>query len=391
MMSRLLVAYTMEFDNEVERRLPHRTSRGPAAGREGVPWLISQPMWANFLDLLDDPAPLSSLPAELVNVGGLQRWGYITVGPGPDGVVTLTPNGVAAQRIFREVSSSTDARWTDRFGIGVATASAPADPALPRHLPMSTVSRPAVSTLPRFISPISRSGAGVPMRARTAIPTSPDAATRNASGAAVSGVSEVATRNVRDPAVAIASPVGAGSDSPLAAGGQDAPLSTLLAQELMRFTAALGARSRIPMGLGSNVLRVLASGACRTRDLPVLAGISREAADGSLKALLRAEAVTLSDGSATLTEHGQSTWQAYHEALTEVDGQWRDARPAWGTALEATLGQHDKLVEAVTPHPEGWRAHPPYARLTRTMLENPAANLPAYPMVSHRGGFPDGS
>ena len=31
LLSRALVAFTIEFDNEFERRMPHRTSRGPAS------------------------------------------------------------------------------------------------------------------------------------------------------------------------------------------------------------------------------------------------------------------------------------------------------------------------------------------------------------------------
>jgi hypothetical protein len=340
LLSRLLVAYTMEFDNEVERRLPHRTSRGPSAGRTGVPWLVSQPTWTNFLDLLDEPAPLKVLPAVLVNIGGLQRWGYITVGPGADAVASLTANGAAANRVFREVSSLIDTRWTDRCGPGLAAAFPAVDPALPRHLPMASVSRPATPALPRFSAPPAP-GEAAPYR--------PSHTTSSS------------------------------------------PLSTLLAQELIRFTAAVGGRSPIPMGLGSNVLRVLAAGACRTRDLPTLAAISREAVDGSIRALVRDEAVAVAGGVADLTERGRNMWRAYEDALTEVDGQWRKARPTMVTALEDSLDRHDALVAAITPGPEGWRANPPYAVLTRTMLENPAANLPAYPMVSHRGGFPDGS
>ncbi len=43
------------------------------------------------------------------------------------------------------------------------------------------------------------------------------------------------------------------------------------------------------------------------------------------------------------------------------------------------------------PYPGGWRAHPPYLRLTQAMIADPAGTLPHYPMVSHRGGYPDGS
>jgi hypothetical protein len=61
----------------------------------------------------------------------------------------------------------------------------------------------------------------------------------------------------------------------------------------------------------------------------------------------------------------------------------------WGRLAQDICGP---LISAgLVPPPEGWRAHPPYARLTQAMVADPAASLPHYPMVSHRGGYPDGS
>jgi O-methyltransferase involved in polyketide biosynthesis len=42
------------------------------------------------------------------------------------------------------------------------------------------------------------------------------------------------------------------------------------------------------------------------------------------------------------------------------------------------------------PWPPGTRC-PPYQRLTEAMIADPAGTLPHYPMVSHHGGYPDGS
>jgi hypothetical protein len=70
-------------------------------------------------------------------------------------------------------------------------------------------------------------------------------------------------------------------------------------------------------------------------------------------------------------------------------------------ALRALYAQPDSgpdgdppwpLISAgLVPDPDGWRANPPYARLTQAMIADPAGTLPHYPMVSHRGGYPDGS
>jgi hypothetical protein len=55
-------------------------------------------------------------------------------------------------------------------------------------------------------------------------------------------------------------------------------------------------------------------------------------------------------------------------------------------------GAGPPLISAgLVPGPGGWRAHPPYLRLTEAMIADPAGTLPHYPMVSHRGGYPDGS
>jgi len=61
-----------------------------------------------------------------------------------------------------------------------------------------------------------------------------------------------------------------------------------------------------------------------------------------------------------------------------------------GTALQRVL-DNARLAEGLRPHPEGWRAARRYLVHTEAMLDDPARALPAYPMVLHRGGWPDGS
>ena len=60
-------------------------------------------------------------------------------------------------------------------------------------------------------------------------------------------------------------------------------------------------------------------------------------------------------------------------------------------ALAGVLERPDLLVLELRPHPGGWRGTKPYLAQTESMLEDPAATLPHYPMVLHRGGWPDGS
>lgn len=49
-------------------------------------------------------------------------------------------------------------------------------------------------------------------------------------------------------------------------------------------------------------------------------------------------------------------------------------------ALGQLTGDHARLVAGLEPPPGGWRAS-----------QREPATLPHYPMVLHRGGFPDGS
>jgi len=49
------------------------------------------------------------------------------------------------------------------------------------------------------------------------------------------------------------------------------------------------------------------------------------------------------------------------------------------------------LARGLEPAPGGWRAQPPYAARTAAMLRDPNAALPHFPMVLHRGGWPDGN
>ena len=159
LLSQALVAFTIEFDNEFEHRMPHRTTRGPAAGAPG-PWHTSQVMWANFVQFV----PPGGVPfrevaalAPLVNLAGLQRWGYLVVAPDPaaggppprrpDWLVRLTPAGRQAQQVWRPLAGEIEERWRDRLGAaefgrlraGLGAVAARAGAGFPPYLPVSGV------------------------------------------------------------------------------------------------------------------------------------------------------------------------------------------------------------------------------------------------------------
>ena len=89
---------------------------------------------------------------------------------------------------------------------------------------------------------------------------------------------------------------------------------------------------------------------------------------------------------ARLTPRGALAQGLYLEQLGAVEDRWRDrfgarAIGALRQPLEAlALGQPPPLFRGLEPYPDNWRAS-----------VRPPRTLPYYPMVLHRGGYPDGS
>jgi hypothetical protein len=67
-----------------------------------------------------------------------------------------------------------------------------------------------------------------------------------------------------------------------------------------------------------------------------------------------------------------------------------DAAADLRASLERVL-EDPQLSEGMRPYPDGWRASKTYRARTDALLADPRATLPHYPLVLHRGGWPDGS
>ena len=188
------------------------------------------------------------------------------------------------------------------------------------------------------------------------------------------------------------------------AGGPGLP--ALLSAALLSWRLEYEQEAGLALPVSANLLRVLTAEPQRLRDLPVLAGISKEAAAVSLGLLeRRGYAVTGPDPAARrgkaawLTERGRHAQAGYLRLASTLAERWQarfGAAPvtALGESLRALFVRHEgqsAVAAALAPYPEGWRANPPYLARTRAMISDPATALPHYPMVSHRGGFPDGS
>jgi len=358
LLSQALVAFTIEADNEAEHRAAHRTTRYGASGHGDGPWLVSLVMWENCLRFVTDQPitvrELETLARAGTNLDGMRRWGYITINgpaskihrgrPGPDAVLRATASGLQARQVWMPLPGLIEQRWRERLGPGqvgqlrdalVAVVSR-LDPGLPDCLPI--IGATLLSRGP-------------------------------------------------DPGLA---------PRPEPAGPAGLPLSALLSRVLLSFAIEYERDAGLALAASANVLRVLGTERTRLRDLPVLTGTSSEAASWALGVLVRAGlAAQEPDPAASrgqvarLTHRGTSAQRVYHELAGTVERRWRE-RFTGGTvsALRQALeplatgpaGQPPPLFGGLEPYPDNWRAR-----------VRPPATLPHYPMILHRGGYPDGS
>jgi hypothetical protein len=117
LLSQLLIAFTIEFDNEFEHRSRHTTTSGGAGSAGRGPWLVSQAMWANFMQFVPEAGvPIREVSdlAHVTNLAGLERWRYVAVGPDPvdgrpapprgDWIVRPTSAGRRAQQVWEPLA-----------------------------------------------------------------------------------------------------------------------------------------------------------------------------------------------------------------------------------------------------------------------------------------------
>ena len=132
LLSQALVAHTIELDNEAEHRLPHRTTRpDDRDAPRGAPWLVSFALWANVLQYIDgDAVTVADLRTrartDQLLLGGLRRWGYVTLtppagqplrNPPQDGATVRTEaSGRRAQEVWSQLPAVIDDRWRARLG-----------------------------------------------------------------------------------------------------------------------------------------------------------------------------------------------------------------------------------------------------------------------------------
>ena len=361
LLSQALVAYTIEFDNEAGHLLPHSTQdHGKTPGSGPRPWLTSLVMWCNCMKYVGPDGvqlgELERLARTRTNLAGMQRWRYITITPGardgkrpgPDAVVRATEGGRKAQEVWGPLFGVIDDRWRQRFGEeAIANLRAA----------LSTIVDRIDLDLPDCM-PILGHGLFSSHRlgAATFLPR--------------------------------------GSSSP--EGEANLPLSSLLSRVLLAFAIDFEEGSRLSLAMSANVLRVLNTDGVRVRDLPILTGVSKEAVAMSVGFLEKHGCVTVEPvpppgrgQRVRLTKLGHVAQQVTGNLIVDVEDHWQstrfgtDAVRSLRSSLEPIVGDgtaQSPLFGGLTPYPDGWRAD----------VRRPST-LPHFPMVLHRGGYPDGS
>jgi DNA-binding MarR family transcriptional regulator len=347
LLSQALVAWVVEADNTFEARMPHVTSvYGPTAGQPPGPWLTSVAMWFGCLQHLDDDGitvgELERRARGGTNLAGMQRWQYLTAEPEPvrhafkpETILRPTAAGRAARAVWAQVLPEVDARWADRFG-------APGLQALREEL--GRLDGLVAAGLPDFL-PILGHGLWNRVSRTESLPEPPDAC-----------------------------------------------LVSLLARPLLSLALEFEHSAPVSLAVAANLLRVLEPDRVPVRDLPTLTGVAFEGNTAALEVLERQGLVEVgaADGNrwkyARLTAMGVRVRSSTDRLLRSVEASWQER---FGTAdlragLERIVGDGSPtaspLADGLVPHPDGWRAG-----------LKPAATLPHFPLVLHRGGFPDGS
>jgi DNA-binding MarR family transcriptional regulator len=357
LLSQALVAFTIEFDNEFEHRMPHRTTRpSQAAGTSQGLWLVSMAMWCNCLQFVGEDwmpvAEMDRLARTATNLDGMRRWHYIDVEPQPDDrrskpprgdlLVRITSRGMRAKEVLRPLGDIIEARWRERFGAAAIDGLRASLAALVSQLDDGLCD----------CMPILHFG----------LVTNGPAATRTPAGTEASTL----------------------------------PLAALLARPLVAFALEFERESALSLAIVANLLRVLDDTGIRVRDLPRLSGVSKEAismATGFLEK--RRYAIEEPDPAASrgkvvrLTAKGRLAQVTSRELLERDEARWverfgadtiADVRSALKAIVVDPEDGRSPLFSAIEPYPDGWRASIP-----------PPETLPYFPMVLHRGGYPDGS
>jgi hypothetical protein len=297
LLSQVLVAFTVEFDNEFERRM----------GKAGHPGAhLSLVAWTNLMRFVAEGAvSVRDLTAQALatdkqmkfEVGCFERWGFIVLAPGPaddrplptrmhrqsgrerrvgwgsgrgiraDWMVRLTSKGLAASEIWPPLFGAIEGRWEKRFG------------------------KDEISRLRQTLQDVAGQ---LEFELPQGLPRSWE------------GAEEFPPRVRR--------------------GESRFSLPVLLSQLLLTFRLEFDCESPVPLAWCANTLRVLGEKPIRAAEIPRLTGCSPETSDIGWQ--LKPYVVIEPDPTARrgkvvrLSPRGLRVQQTYHRLIGEIEKRW---------------------------------------------------------------------
>lgn len=305
LLSQALIAFTIELDNEWERRMPHRTTD---FGGDRGPWATSLRQWSNFMQWV--PAEgisvrdLTRTARAEPHLDAMRRWGYVQL----DGkIVRPRKAGLIAGGVWRTLSDEIEQRWRERFGAEL------------------------IGALRATLEPIAA--------AREA--ELPDWITAGYGGYAA----EPTAGEAPDP-------------------DRRRPLSVLFSIPLHVFALAFERMSAASLMYTANVLRPLGEdlgAGVPVAELPARSGVAAPALASAIGILVKGGFVEQGSGRgrrARLTDRGAAELAAYEPSCAAIERATEPA-PRIRAGLERLLSTDAPLWPRLDPPPESWRSRLP--------------------------------
>src|SRR5215469_7786118 len=354
LLSQAWVAFTIEFDNEFEHRVPHRTTNhASTGGPNSSPWLVSMVMWLKFMRFVPDQGidakelhRSTGLPPKAFRMWLIRMskwWGYVTVS---DMLVCPTPGGMKALEAWRALTGVVQKRWEKRFGKNLID-----------HLVevMQTMVTNSGAEYPDYL----------PVLGYDLLTDPPSA--KNGAQRWTSSLSR-----------------------------SENTLPALFSKLLLVYAIEFERDSKLSLAVCANLLRLTGDEGVPIRELPRLSGVSKEAVAMAVRRAEECDLGVVERGLSSgrlkifvLTSKGRLARDQYLQVIGQIEKGWivhfdKANVEKLRELLERIAGSSSSvlspLLEGLKPYPEGWRASVPRPQ-----------QLPHYPMVLHRGGFPDGS
>jgi hypothetical protein len=390
LLSQVLVAFTVEFDNEFERRM----------GEAGYPGArLSLMVWTNLMRFVGaDAISVRNLAVQALapekqikfELGCLEKWGFVVLQPDPaddrpvatamhrqsgrerrigwgsgrgirtDWMVRLTSKGHTASEIWPPLFGAIERRWETRFGKDE----------------ISRLQQTLMSVVGQFEVELPH---GLPWNWEGSIEFPPHGKR---------------------------------------AGGR-LSLPTLISQLLLMFRLEFDRESPTPLEMCANTLRVLGEKPVRVAEIPRLTGGSPETSGIGWQ--IKPYVVVEPDPAASrgkvvrLSPRGLWAQQTYHRLVAEIEKRWetRFGKEAIGRLRESLQGLFDRrsgdrplLSEGLIPPPGSARAGDQAPALgrhdvgaaarqrmrdlvaqTEAFVRDPAGTLPHYPLWDMNRGF----